>query len=112
MGVPDLLNTAKSWLTTSTKLLGPTAPLESGGAELTEYGPAGPLKPWPTPSKPTPSAGADAEPGVDWTTGSAALALGTGSPFFGSFSFCLSGSGTAAGARSRSGGDLSWFTLS
>ncbi len=69
--------------------------------------PAGPVKPWPTPSKPSPSAGAAALPMLDWITGSGAPGAGTGSPFFGSFSFFLSGAGAVAGVMSRSGGDTS-----
>src|SRR5437016_14494142 len=86
-GVPDLLKTAKLWLTISTKWFGPTAPFGSGGADVTVKLPFGPLKPWPTPSKPTPTGGALSMPGVVCTTGSGtALCAGTGSPFFGSFS--------------------------
>ena len=50
-GVPALLNTAKSVFTVSTMWLGPTAALVSGGAEFTVNVPAGPVKPWPMPSK-------------------------------------------------------------
>ena len=96
--------TAKSVLTTSAYWVGPTAPLGSGGAYIPVVGPGSPP---PIPSKPAPSAGAEPVPGVDWITGSCALDEGTGSPFFGSFSFFLSGAGAGAGARSRSGGDTS-----
>jgi hypothetical protein len=51
MAVPDLLKIAKSVFTTSTKSLGPTAPLESDGALLTVKEPDGPVKPFPTPRK-------------------------------------------------------------
>jgi hypothetical protein len=50
-GVPALLNTARSVFTVSTTWFGPTAALVSGGAELTVKVPAGPVKPWPMPSK-------------------------------------------------------------
>src|SRR5258706_9603105 len=70
---PVLLKIAKLWLTISTTLFGPTALFGSGGAELTANVPAGPVNPWPTPSKPTPNAGAAAEPGEDWMTGSDGL---------------------------------------
>src|SRR5262245_49115549 len=74
-GVPDLLNTAKSVLTTSTTWFGPTAPLVSGGAELTMKVPAGPVKPCPTPSKLKMVAGAR---GAGAPTGRAFCSAGSG----------------------------------
>src|SRR5207249_2040876 len=92
-------------------LRGPTAAFGSGGAPVTVNVPPGPLNPWPTPSKPTPRAGAAAVPGLDCTTGSAAVGAGTGRPFLGSFSFFSLPSGDSAGARLASGGETSWLTL-
>jgi hypothetical protein len=87
---------------------GPTVALGSGGADVTTKLPFGPLKPWPTPSKPTPTGGGASRPGVVCTTGSGTeLCAGTGNPFLGSFSFFLSSGGGAAGVRSRSGGETS-----
>src|SRR3954462_8970838 len=57
-GVPDLENTAKSVLTTSTTGFGPTAAWVPGGAELTTSVPWGREKPWPIPAKLTWVAGA------------------------------------------------------
>src|SRR5207253_5865947 len=57
-----------------------------------------------------PSAGAAAAPAASWSAESGpVLAAGTGSPFFASFSFFLSGS-TAAGAMVASGGEVSCCT--
>src|SRR5437868_9094148 len=96
-------------LTTSTKWFGPTAPFGSGGAELTLNVPDGPLKPWPTPSTPRPSAGAAATPGLACTTGSGPPDSGAGGPCFGSlFFFSL----PDVGARTMPprGGETSWCT--
>src|SRR4029077_1070341 len=60
IGVPALLNTARSVFTVSTMWLGPTAALVSGGAEFTVKVPAGPVKPWPMLSKFLSVAGASA----------------------------------------------------
>src|SRR5205814_7208325 len=51
------------------------------------------------------------EPGVDCTTGSGALELGTGMPCFGSLS-SPNGVTVGAGTMSRSGGETSWLALS
>src|SRR5690242_16582348 len=107
MGVPDLLKTAKLSLTTSTKLFGPTAPFGSGGAESTLKVPAGPVKPWPMPSKLRPGVGAAADPGDAWTTGSRPPASGNGVPALGSCTF-LRLPEIGAGAMVRSGGEMSW----
>ena len=47
---PVLSKIANALFTIWTKLFGPTCPFVSGGAELTVNVPAGPVKPWPTPS--------------------------------------------------------------
>src|SRR5438309_9763009 len=91
---------------------GPTAELVSGGAEFTVKVPAGPVNPWPTPSKLLLVAGTAALR-VDWTTGSGVTVEGCGgrAPSRLSFFSCLGFlSPSVVGVTSRSGGEVSWWT--
>src|SRR5439155_1037163 len=88
---------------------GPATRFGSGGAEFTPKVPAGPVKPLPTPSKPTPSAGAEAVPGAACTTGSGPPGAGAGTPRSG-FS-ARSMFGPVAAGMSFSGFETSWWTF-
>jgi hypothetical protein len=86
---------------------GPTAAFVSGGAPVTVKVPCGPLKPAPTPSKFVASDGAAVAPIADCTTGSGAEPGADTGYLCCLCSFFSFASGSAAGAMSRSGGEVS-----
>src|ERR1700682_728360 len=103
-----LLNTANEVLTHCTYWVRPTAPFVSGGAEVTEKVPLGPVKPCPRPSKLRRLVTATWGPVKTWTTGSAWASVWTGT-FPRVFTWGLSGLYGVA-EISRSGRDTSCLT--